>query len=248
MIQIFGLAKFPLVKQGDDLGAQIVKAAKDESIQVKDHDVVVVAQKVVSKAEGRVVDLNSVTPSALAQAISRTAGKDPRHVEAILRETSGIVRMRQGHLIVETHHGFVCANAGVDRSNVQEENSVTLLPVRPDKSASAIRKRIRELTGSDVGVIISDTFGRAWRIGQVDVAIGVDGMRPIMDYRGTKDMFGYVLNVTQIAIVDELASAAELMMRKGDGIPVAIVRGFDYPRGEGTAKELIRPEEEDLFR
>jgi len=248
MIQIIGLTKFPLVKQGDNVGDQIVKAAREEGLQIQNHDVLVVAQKIVSKAEGRVVDLESITPSAFAEAISKITGKDQRHVETILRESASIVRMRQGHLIVETHHGFVCANAGVDKSNVQEENSVTLLPVDPDKSAAEMRERIKELTGADVGVIISDTFGRAWRIGQVDVAIGVEGLRPVMDYRGTKDMFGYLLNVTQIAIADELASAAELAMRKGDGIPVAIVRGFDYPPGKGSAKDLIRPEEEDLFR
>jgi coenzyme F420-0:L-glutamate ligase/coenzyme F420-1:gamma-L-glutamate ligase len=248
MIQIFGLTKIPLVRRGDKIGDQIVKAAKEEGVQIQNHDVVVVAQKIVSKAEGKVVHLESVTPSAFAEAISKTTGKDPRHVEAILRETESIVRMREAHLIVETHHGFVCANAGVDRSNVEDENSVTLLPVDPDKSAQEIRKRIGELTGADVGVIVSDTFGRAWRIGQVDVAIGVDGLRPVADYRGTKDLFGYVLSVTQIAIADELASAAELAMKKGDGVPVAIVRGFEYPREKGSAKDLIRPKEEDLFR
>jgi coenzyme F420-0:L-glutamate ligase/coenzyme F420-1:gamma-L-glutamate ligase len=198
--------------------------------------------------EGNVVNLESITPSPFAQAISKTTGKDPRHVEVILRETESIVRMKQAHLIVETHHGFVCANAGVDRSNVENQNSVTVLPTNPDQSAREIRKRIKELTGSDVGVIVSDTFGRAWRIGQVDVAIGLDGLRPVIDYRGRKDMFGYVLNVTQIAIADELASAAELVMKKTEGIPVAIIRGFEFPTGEGSGKELIRPKEEDLFR
>lgn len=248
MIEIFDLTKIPLVRQGDKIGDQIVKAAKEEGLQIQNHDVVVVAQKIVSKAEGRVAHLESMTPSAFAEAVSKTTGKDPRHVEAILRETASIVRMRQAHLIVETRHGFVCANAGVDRSNVEDGNSVSLLPADPDKSAREIRKRIGELTGADVAVIISDTFGRAWRIGQVDVAIGLDGLRPVADYRGTKDMFGYVLNVTQIAVADELASAAELVMKKSDGIPVAIVRGFEYPRGKGSAKDLIRPKEEDLFR
>jgi coenzyme F420-0:L-glutamate ligase/coenzyme F420-1:gamma-L-glutamate ligase len=248
MIQIFGLTKIPLVKLGDEIGEQVVKAAMEEGLEIRDRDVVVIAQKIVSKAEGKVVDLSSVAPSPFAEAISKATGKDAQHVETILRETQNIVRMRQGHLIVQTHHGFICANAGVDRSNVEKEDAVTLLPVDPDRSARGIRKKIKELTGADVGVIVSDTFGRAWRIGQVDVAIGVDGLRPIRDYRGTKDMFGYVLNVTQIAVADELASAAELAMKKSDGIPVAIVRGFEYPTGEGSSKELIRPEEEDLFR
>jgi coenzyme F420-0:L-glutamate ligase/coenzyme F420-1:gamma-L-glutamate ligase len=248
MMQIFGLSKMPLVRRGDRIADEIVKAAEKEGLQIQARDVVVVAQKIVSKAEGREVSLNSITPSAFAKALSRITGKDPRHVEVILAETESIVRMREAHLIVETHHGFVCANAGVDRSNVKNKNSVTLLPIDPDKSAREIRERIRELSGADVGVIVSDTFGRAWRIGQVDVAIGVDGMNPVADYRGKKDMFGCRLNVTQIAIADELASAAELVMKKSDSVPVAIVRGFEYPRGKGSAKNLIRPREEDLFR
>jgi coenzyme F420-0:L-glutamate ligase/coenzyme F420-1:gamma-L-glutamate ligase len=248
MIQIFGLAKIPLVKQGDQIGDHVVRAAMEEGLQIQDHDVVVVAQKIVSKAEGRVLNLHTITPSPFAEVISRTTGKEPRHVEAILRETANIVRMRGAHLIVETHHGFVCANAGVDRSNIENENSVVLLPLDPDKSAREIRNRIKELTGANVGVIISDTFGRAWRIGQVDTAIGLDGVTPVIDYRGTKDMFGYVLNVTQIAVADELASAAELVMKKSNGVPVAIVRGFESPDQKGSAKDLIRPREEDLFR
>jgi len=238
----------PNVEKGDEIGDLIVKASKEEGIQIQDHDVVVVAQKIVSKAEGRVLPLNSVKPSALAETIAKVSGKDPRHIEAILRESKSIVRMKDAHLIVETHHGFVCANAGVDRSNVEDQDSVTLLPVDADLSARAIRKRLRELTGADVGVIVSDTFGRAWRMGQVNVAIGVDGMPAILDYRGSKDMFGYVLNVTQMAIVDELASAAELVMRKSDHVPVAVVRGCAYGKGSGSAKDLVRPREEDLFR
>src|SRR5208337_203455 len=157
-------------------------------------------------------------------------------------------RLKGPHVIVQTRHGFVCANAGVDKSNVEDSDSVVVLPVDPDRSAREIRQRIRELTGADVAVVISDTFGRAWRIGQVNVAIGVDGLRPIIDYRGSKDMFGYVLNVTQMAVADELASAAELVMRKSDGVPVAIVRGCDYAQGKGSVRDLIRPEQEDLFR
>jgi coenzyme F420-0:L-glutamate ligase/coenzyme F420-1:gamma-L-glutamate ligase len=166
----------------------------------------------------------------------------------ILQQSKKIVRRKEAHLIVETRHGFVCANAGVDRSNVEDPDSVAVLPADANQSAHSIRERIQKLTGVDVGVIISDTFGRAWRIGQVNVAIGVDGLRPIMDYRGQKDMFGYVLNVTQMAVADELASAAELVMRKSDRTPVVIIRGFNYVPGAGSASELIRPEEEDLFR
>lgn len=248
MIQVLGLKKMPLVKKGDNIADQIVDAAKQEGIEIQNADVIVVAQKIVSKAEGNVVNLASVIPSPRAETIAKTSGKDPRHIETILKETERIVRMKEAHLIVETRHGFVCANAGVDRSNIEDEDSVVLLPADPDHSAREIRARVKELTGADVAVIISDTFGRAWRVGQVNVAIGVDGLRPIADYRGSKDMFGYVLNVTQMAIADELASAAELAMGKSDGVPVAIVRGFDYPKGSGSGRDLIRPKEEDLFR
>ena len=248
MIQILGLSKIPLVKQGDNVADQIVEAVKKEGIQIENHDVIVIAQKIVSKAEGHLVNLNDVKPSARAKEIAKTTGKDPRHVETILKETARVVRHKGPHLIVETRHGFVCANAGVDRSNVPDADAVVVLPADPDKSARIIRNRIMELTGADVGVIISDTFGRAWRIGQVNVAIGVAGLQPVIDYRGSKDMFGYVLNVTQMAVADELASAAELVMKKSAGIPAVIVKGFDYLSGLGTGKDLIRPKEEDLFR
>jgi coenzyme F420-0:L-glutamate ligase/coenzyme F420-1:gamma-L-glutamate ligase len=248
LIQIIGLRKIPLTKRGDNIADQIVNAAREEGAQISDHDILVIAQKIVSKAEGGVVDLKTIKPTGKAEEISKACGKDPRHVEAILRETAKIVRQKGPHIIVQTRHGFICANAGVDRSNVENPDSVVVLPVDPDKSAREIRKRIRELTGRDVAVIISDTFGRAWRNGQVNVAIGVDGLRPIIDYRGSKDMFGYVLNVTQMAVADELASAAELVMKKKDGVPVALIKGVDYAQGEGSVRELIRAEEEDLFR
>ncbi|HKM50721.1 MAG TPA: coenzyme F420-0:L-glutamate ligase [Candidatus Bathyarchaeia archaeon] len=248
MIQIIGITKMPLVKSQDDIADQLVQAVRDQSMQILDHDIIVIAQKIVSKSEGRVVDLQTVTPSTLANTIAESSEKDPKHVEVILRETANIIRMRGPHIIVETRHGFVCANAGVDRSNAGNGDLAVLLPIDPDRAAQKLRKRIRELTGADVGVIISDTFGRAWRNGQVNVAIGMDGLNPIMDYRGTRDMFGNQLKVTQIAIADELASAAELVMRKSDGVPVAIIRGVDYAKGSGSVQQLIRPKEEDLFR
>jgi coenzyme F420-0:L-glutamate ligase/coenzyme F420-1:gamma-L-glutamate ligase len=217
-------------------------------MQILDHDIIVVAQKIVSKAEGRVVDLQTVTPSTLANTIAESSEKDPKHVEVILRESANIIRMRGAHIIVETRHGFVCANAGVDRSNAGNGDLAVLLPIDPDRAAQKLRKRIRELAGVDVGVIISDTFGRAWRNGQVNVAIGIDGLTPIIDYRGSRDLFGNQLKVTQIAIADELASAAELVMRKSDGVPVAIIRGIAYAKGSGSVQQLIRPKEEDLFR
>ncbi|MGA3297286.1 MAG: coenzyme F420-0:L-glutamate ligase [Candidatus Bathyarchaeia archaeon] len=248
MIQIIGITKMPLVKSHDDIGDQLVQAVRDQSMQILDHDIIVVAQKIVSKSEGRVVDLQTVTPSTLANTIAESSEKDPKHVEVILREAANIIRMRGPHIIVETRHGFVCANAGVDRSNAGNGDLAVLLPIDPDRAAQKLRKRIRELTGADVGVIISDTFGRAWRNGQVNVAIGIDGLKPIVDYRGRRDMFGNQLKVTQIAIADELASAAELVMRKSDGVPVAIIRGVDYAKGSGSVNQLIRPKEEDLFR
>ncbi|MGA2784104.1 MAG: coenzyme F420-0:L-glutamate ligase [Candidatus Bathyarchaeia archaeon] len=248
MIQIFGINKMPLVKSQDDIGEQLVRAVRDQSMQILDHDIIVVAQKIVSKAEGRVVDLQTVTPSTLANTIAESSEKDPKHVEVILRESANIIRMRGAHIIVETRHGFVCANAGVDRSNAGNGDLAVLLPIDPDRAAQKLRKRIRELAGVDVGVIISDTFGRAWRNGQVNVAIGIDGLTPIIDYRGSRDLFGNQLKVTQIAIADELASAAELVMRKSDGVPVAIIRGIAYAKGSGSVQQLIRPKEEDLFR
>lgn len=237
-----------MVKKGDDLGAQIVKSAKENGVAIESGDAVVVTQKAASKAEGRIISLSEIEPSPLANTIAQQMNRDPRHVEAILQETSRIVRMRDNHLIVETKHGFVCANAGVDRSNVEEEDQVCLLPDNPDMSAEQIRRRLKELTGADVAVIISDTFGRPWRMGHVNFAIGVAGMKPMKDYRGELDMFHYTLHVTVMAVADELASAAELVMNKRDGVPVAVIKGYDYPIGEGNAKELIRPIEEDLFR
>jgi coenzyme F420-0:L-glutamate ligase/coenzyme F420-1:gamma-L-glutamate ligase len=248
ILQVLGLSKIPIVKQGDSVADQIVEAAREEGVRIENRDIIVIAQKIVSKAEGHLVSLNSVKPSAQAEKLAKTTGKDPRHVEVILKETARVVRNSGPHLIMETHHGFVCANAGVDKSNVPESDALITLPADPDKSAETIRNRIMELTGAQVGVIISDTFGRAWRIGQVNVAIGVAGVQPIIDYRGSKDMFGYVLNVTQMAVADELASAAELVMRKSTGIPVVIIRGFECILGSGSGKELLRPREEDLFR
>lgn len=194
------------------------------------------------------VDLLKIQPSAFAKTIARQMNRNPEHVEVILRESSGIVRMKDNHLITETKHGYVCANAGVDKSNVTGKHRLSLLPEDPDGSAERIRRRIEGLSKVKVAVVISDTFGRAWRIGHVNFAIGVAGMKPVRDYRGQRDMFGYKLRVTAMAVVDELAAAAELVMNKSDGIPVAIIKGYSYPRGKGSAKELVRPIQEDLFR
>ncbi len=226
----------------------IAAAATRQGLQLESNDIVVVAQKIVSKAEGRFVSLRNIKPSVLAKKMARAMGKDPRHVEVILRETKRVVRRRGPHLIVETQHGLVCANAGVDKSNVEGQDIVTLLPKDADKSARRIREQIIERTGKDVSVIVSDTFGRPWRLGQTNVAIGLSGMRPWIDYRGTRDKFGYELSVTRIAAVDELAGAAELVMNKADGVPVAIIRGYSHTRSRGSARQLIRPAKQDLFR
>jgi coenzyme F420-0:L-glutamate ligase/coenzyme F420-1:gamma-L-glutamate ligase len=247
-LTVLGLRYIPEVRPGDNLGGMIVAAANRQGLRLRSDDVVVVAQKIVSKAEGRLVSLDNVKPSAMAKEIARTMRKDPRHVEAILSETKRVVRRRGPHLIVETRCGLVCANAGVDKSNVKGQDVVTLLPKDADRSARRIRAQIRERTAKDVSVIISDTFGRPWRLGQTNVAIGISGMRPWIDYRGTRDMFGYELSVTRMAVADELAGAAELVMNKVDGVPVAIIRGYPHPRTRGSARQLIRPAREDLFR
>jgi coenzyme F420-0:L-glutamate ligase/coenzyme F420-1:gamma-L-glutamate ligase len=199
----------------------------------------------VSKAEGRVVRLAEVEPSAQARDLA--AHEDPRRLEVILRESARIVRTRPPLVIAETRHGFVCASAGVDASNAPEPETVVLLPEDPDVSATRLRQRLRELTGADVAVIVSDSFGRAWRQGTTDVAIGCSGLQPLLDLYGERDAAGYELHATVIAVADELAGAAELVRGKLDGVPAAVIRGFE-PRGEGTARELVIPPERDLFR
>ena len=248
MITIVGIQGMGNVRAGDNVGDLIVKAVRAQELTFRSGDILVVTQKILSKAEQRIVDLKSVQPSERALRVAEETGKDPRLVEVILTETSRVVRMKDGHLIVETWQGFVCANAGVDKSNVPEDETVTLLPVNPDDSANRIRERVKELTGSDIAVIVSDTFGRPWRIGQMNVAIGVSGMKPIRDYRGSYDMFGHQLRVTMMAVVDELASAAELAMGKSDGIPAVLIRGYIYEKADGWAKDLIMPADSDLFR
>ena len=248
MIEIMGLEDMPLIKKGDDIGAAILDTARKQGMKIEEGDILVVTQKIVSKSEGRILDLNKIVPSAFALHIAKQTRRDPRHVEVILRESKRIVKMQDQHLIVETRHGLVCANGGVDKSNIEGEEYVSILPVDPDESAKRIQATIKRLSGVDVAVIVSDTFGRPWRIGHVNVAIGVSGMKPIIDYRGQRDMFNYVLTVTVMAVADEIASAAELVMNKSDGVPVAIVKGYPYKKEEGKGVELIRPAELDLFR
>ncbi len=235
------------VSPGDDLGRMIFDAQRSSRIPFSDDDVYVVAQKVVSKAEGRFVSLNSVKPSEFAVNLGSFLKKDPKEVEVVLRESKSIVRARLGILITENRQGIICANSGVDRSNVSGGEEVLLLPKDPDRSAARIRRALADLSGRRASVVISDTYGRPWREGQVDSAIGVSGISCFRDYRGKPDMYGRPLKVTNIAQVDELASAAELVMGKSRGIPVVLVKGYIYEEGEGS-RQLLRKITRDLFR
>lgn len=247
-IQIIPVRGIGDVRPGDDLASLILGALEGAAQPLEDGDVLVVTQKVVSKAEGRLVDPSTVEPSHMARMVAAQGAKDAHHYEVVLRETRRIVRMDRGVLICETHHGLVCANAGVDESNVAGGRMLTLLPEDPDASAERLRRAARERAGVDIAVIISDTFGRPWREGQVNVAIGVAGMAPLADYAGQPDAYGYTLRATNIAVADEIAAAAELVMGKTDQVPAAIVRGYSYIRAEGSAAQLVRAPERDLFR
>lgn len=246
-VRIFGLPGIPEVHAGDDLGAMIVNAARAAG-GLQDGDAVVVTQKVVSKAEGRVVDLANITPSEFATAYAAEWDKDARQVEVVLRESRRIVRSGHGVMICETRHGFVCANAGVDASNVERTGTVCLLPLDSDDSARRLREQLEAAFGCHVAVIVSDSFGRPWREGIVNFAIGCAGMLPQLDYTGQFDPAGYELRVTAMAVVDELAAAAELVHGKLDRMPVAVVRGATYQRGDGAVADIIRIAEKDLFR
>ncbi len=248
-ITIIPVQGLPIIKKGDDLPDLIMKAAEKQGTPIQEGDIIVVTHVIASRAEGSTVNLNKVVPSEFAKNIAQQYNKDPAMVEVVLQESKNIIRMGDGHIIAETKHGFICANAGVDRSNVPGQNTVVLLPKDPDHSAQMIRQGIKENTGRNVAVIISDTHGRALRNGEINIAVGVAGISPIRDRRGESDLFGYVLRVKQTAIADELSSAAELVIGQADeGIPVAIIRGYPYPRSEeATSKDLIRPKEKALF-
>jgi coenzyme F420-0:L-glutamate ligase / coenzyme F420-1:gamma-L-glutamate ligase len=229
----------PELREGDDLADMIAERA-----HLEEGDVVVVAQKAISKIEGRVVRLEEVEPSAMAQDLAGDG--DPRRIEVILREAERVVRSRGSLLITETRHGFICASSGVDASNAPEPGTVVLLPVDPDASAAQLRSGLRELTGRDVGVIVSDSFGRPWRQGTTDIAVGAAGIETLRDLKGERDPTGYELKSTVIALADEIAGAAELVMGKLDRTPVAVVRGLDA-RGEGAASEIVMPSDRNLF-
>lgn len=254
-ILVLPVPGLPLVRPGDDLARQIAAAIAESRVGVKPGDVLVVCQKVVSKAEGRIVDLATVAPSDLARRWAEASGKDPRVVELVLRESTRIVRMDGRHLIAETGAGWVCANAGIDESNALAEGQATLLPCDPDASAERLRRELHSRLGVDLPVLVTDTFGRPWREGQVEVALGVAGLEPLLDLRGTRDLTGHELRVTIIAVADELACAAGLVMGKSDGVAAVLIRGYAWrpassggPGDRAGGRALIRPRENDLFR
>jgi len=243
------LPGIPLVKPGDDLAELILEAAGRAELTFESGDLLVVAQKVVSKAEGRHVDLTQITPSAEAVEVASRAEKDPRLVELILSEAKQVLRIRPGVIIVEHRLGFVCANAGIDHSNVEGEDVVLMLPEDPGQSASRLRKDLEAASGARLGVLIIDSHGRAFRMGTEGVAIGLSGLPALMDLRGWPDLFGDPLQVTQVGVADEVAAAASLLMgQAAEGRPVVHLRGMPYPLREGSTQELLRPKEEDLFR
>ncbi len=245
--EVIGVEGIGEVRPGDDLARLIADAAARQATPLRSGDVVVVSQKIVSKAEGRLLRLPEVTPSAVALSLAAGLGRDPRLVEVILRESRRVVRMDHGILVTETHHGWVCANAGVDQSNV-DLDSVALLPEDPDRSARGLREAWRTVAGADVGVLIADTFGRPWREGLVNVAIGLAGFAPLRSYLGERDPAGRPLQATILALADELASAAEPVMGKLDRIPAAIVRGLTLAPSDEGSKPLLREPTRDLFR
>jgi len=248
-IQIIPLKGMPIIKLGDDLAELTLNSLKSMGLSPEEKDIYVYSHVIVSRSEGKTVDLNDVEPSRTALNFAEFTGKDPKIVEVVLRESRAIRRMAPGVIIAETKHGFVCANAGVDKSNVPGDTIVAPLPDDPDESAASIRKRIKERSGHDVGVIICDTHGRAHRDGEINVTIGASGFEVIRDRRGEKDLFGYELVVKRTAIADELASAAELVIGQSDeAIPAALIRGYDIELSEeSTASQLVRPREKDLF-
>jgi len=249
-VQVIAVEGLPIIQKGNNLGKLIAASAEKQGTPLQSNDVVVVTHVVVSKSEGNVINLDTVNPSERAKEIAAQTKKDPAMVQVILDETKEIVRIGQNSIITETKSGIICANAGVDRSNVYGERNVVPLPKNPNASAQHIRTEIKRATGVDVAVIVSDTHGRPFRMGEINIAVGTSGFKPIRDRRGEKDLFGYVLRIKQTAVADELASAAELVIgQASEGIPVAIIRGYQYlPSEESSATSLTRSNEKHLFR
>ena len=251
-IRVIGIENIPLVDEGDDIAALILKAISDESIEVENDDIIVIAETIISKAEGNKIILESIEPSLKALEIAEKTGKEPQLVEAIIEKSNEIIKVGPDFIISETKHGFVCANAGIDESNV-EKGIATPIPEDPDKSAEIIRKKIEKTVQKEIVVIISDTQGRAFREGAIGTAVGISGMDPLWDRKGEKDLYDRELQTTSIAVADELASAASILMGQADeGIPIVIIRGVSYVQNlrnnKGTSKDLIRPKKYDVFR
>lgn len=248
-LRIIPLRGAPEATPGMDVAEMVLDAAEASGVRFAQGDILVVTQKVVSKAEGLLVDLRAIEPSDLARRYALQWGRDPRQVEVVLRESARIVRMDRGLIIAQTHHGFICANAGVDASNVPGDDTVCLLPRDPDASAARLRAELARRTGVELAIIISDSFGRAWRLGIINVALGVAGIAPLTDYRGQPDDFGRVMNSTVIAVADEIASAAELVTGKLERAPFVLVRGYPYqPSDDATGRDLLMESSADLFR
>ena len=248
------MSGIPIIQPGDGLGPILIQALSRHALDLQNGDIVVLAQKIVSKSENRLVNLTTVEPGPRAVQLARIVEKDPRFIELVLRESRAVLRTRPGTIIVEHNCGFICANAGIDHSNVQgpwgkSEDWVLLLPEQPDRSAQCIRQELETWSGARIGVLIIDSHGRAWRTGAIGMAIGLSGLPGLVDLRGVSDLFGYRLQVTQVAAADELAAAASLMMgQAAEAAPAVHVRGFPFPLREGSLQELIRPEEMDMFR
>jgi coenzyme F420-0:L-glutamate ligase/coenzyme F420-1:gamma-L-glutamate ligase len=245
---IIGITNIPEVTADHNLASIIAASAEQQGTPIQNNDILVIAQKIVSKAEGLLIDLKTIEPSPFAKQIADQWDKDARHVEVVLRESRRIVRMSNGILITETHHGFICANSGVDASNLPGEDIVSPLPPDPDKSATLIRDDLKKISGHSIGVIISDTFGRPWREGTTNIAIGIAGINPLIDYRGIFDIHGREMHVSISAIADEIAGATEIVMAKTSKIPAALLRGLKYDTTTHSISEMIRPPENDLFR
>lgn len=248
-VEVFPITGLPVIKEDDDLALLICQAAEKQGTPIQNGDVIVITHVIVARAEGNVIDLETVTPSEFAKTVAKETNKDPRLVEVVLRESKSIVRMRKGKLITETKQGIVCANSGIDQSNVPGNTIVALLPKDSDQSARIIRQNMLKISGKDVAVIVSDTHGRPLRHGEINIALGTSGFEPLRDRRGEKDLFGYTIRIKRTAIADELASAAELVIgQTNEGIPVALIRGYSYPKSEtAKATKIIRPPDEDLF-
>lgn len=249
MLEIFSLKHFPIIRQSDNIAQEILTSLRKNNLEIKKDDIIIVAQSIISRAEGRIVRLDEINPSDFAIEIAKQSNKDPRHVEMILKEAKNICKNRNGVLVTETKHGFVCANSGIDKSNVPGENTISLLPVDSDNSAKKIRKYIKKQAKKDVAVIISDTHNRPFRLGAINIAIGCSGIDPIKSYLKETDIFGYPLKTSTVSIADQLCSAAGLIMGEAkEGTPVIIIRGYKFSDKDISAKTLIRPAERDYFR